>query len=633
MLEKEPNQNSAIKNQPETNIASSVGVQEDTKQENKKPKLVLWLSLIAIFLLTSFLSYYFLIYKQREKYPSEKQIGFIIEKEEREKTSKDYLFDVGFQISLPKKWHSRFVDNTNRHLLVYFIRNKLTKYPQIEVEGIKSSDLDKETWENPLYLYSSSESKKVNDLTVEIKEGEEKYQSSNKKVKTAFIKNNDKFLKITLLTDEFDAENQALFNEILDSVQLKSKLSSGFVKVASAEEKAFILPSPIANLNYKEIKIMDSPLEEQITKNDPPVSDGYAKGYVFYAHKSQRLTTVALEDRSSNPGSFIRSAVYDVEGNIMTGSEKDTRVEYEAPASGYYFLVVRSFNNQEGKFKLRVFDRDQVENKVFIKYKNGEEKFLDYNKNLQVREEEVAIIFEFVSPVEILPDNVVRYQGKPREFEPSPGLVITPIEVYSMPGKYDDLKASSVVLPEDKKENKNNINLTKIGPARILITPINGLFAKNLHIYVKEQSIGGYRFFTENEQPTIAVTPTPFIPTPTVAPQVTTPVSRIIEANGKINIEGKDISFGVSFPENGGEFKIVAPEFCDFENRGYFEGKDSPKVSGTISAICNYLGISFDVKGRYFGDVLLKEGRGEGSWETTGNRKGNWTLSFSPLNY
>jgi len=45
------------------------------------------------------------------------------------------------------------------------------------------------------------------------------------------------------------------------------------------------------------------------------------------------------------------------------------------------------------------------------------------------------------------------------------------------------------------------------------------------------------------------------------------------------------------------------------------------------------LGISFDVKGRYFGDVLLKEGRGEGSWETTGNRKGNWTLSFSPLNY
>lgn len=263
-------------------------------------------------------------------------------------------------------------------------------------------------------------------------------------------------------------------------------------------------PSQIAGFDknlFILIPVMGDPLPDRITKSNSVYKDGYAKFYQFQGLKGQRLTTVAMEDQTTNPHSFIRTELYDEMGNSL--DQKDTRVEFDAPYTGIYYLIVRSFNNQEGGYLFKIFDRNQTENLIYLKYADGSERLLDPTKSPpSYGEKEVAIIFQFISPVEVIDNNTVRYFAKPKEFEKGLGLITTPIETFLKPETYHDFLQPGHPLPEENRGYLTSKKITQLSPSKILIEPEAGkLFPKNNHIVITEMNIGRYRFFTENPAP------------------------------------------------------------------------------------------------------------------------------------
>lgn len=204
-----------------------------------------------------------------------------------------------------------------------------------------------------------------------------------------------------------------------------------------------------------------------------------------------------MEDKTTNPGSFILTELYNEDGSLLR--EANTRIEYEAPYTGTYYWIVRTFNGQSGGYLLKVFDRNQTENLVYLKYADGSERQVDPSKSPPLYgQKEAAIIFQFISPIEVIDHRTVRYFAKPIEFEPGLGLITTPVEIYIAQLTYQDLLKQGSILPENDPQYKVATKLTKLSPSKVLIEPEAGsLFPSNRHIVVVEQNIGRYRIFTE----------------------------------------------------------------------------------------------------------------------------------------
>jgi len=263
--------------------------------------------------------------------------------------------------------------------------------------------------------------------------------------------------------------------------------------VVSAEKIAGI---PVNN--FTKIKVMSDSLSAKISQSDTKYKDGYAKFYSFEAFKGQRLTTAVKEDSNTNPGSFIKTELYNDKDQLLLG--QDTRIEYTAPYTGSYYYVVRSFNNQEGGFLLRIFDRNQTDNLVYLKYGDGTEKLVDPTKTPPpYGEQEVAIEVQFTAPVDVVDDGHVSYFAKAKELEPGLGQITTPLEVYGKKLTYQDLLKNGSELPEEYAQNLLKTKITKLTPSKVLIEPaVGGFFPKNYHLVVVEQFSGRQRFFTEN---------------------------------------------------------------------------------------------------------------------------------------
>lgn len=407
---------------------------------------------------------------------------------------------TGFGFNLPDSWSAKISDQTKDHFAGrFFIPGADNSTSYVEIESIQISQQTL----NPFIQSQNKRDEYINGNLATIIEGKENFRNSNRLIKQVSFASQDKILTLTLYKnpgDTFDSQ----FEQLVKSIQTNQKTAwwkSFSIQIVHAAEAI----AGFDKEKYQRIEVMTDPIEVPIISKDAEYKDGYAKLYVFDAFKGQRLTTVAQEKESR---SYIRSELYDQTGQQLYS--QDTRIEFEAPYTGKYYLIVRTFNSQEGAVLFKVFDRNQTENLTYLKYADGSEVLIDYNKRPpQYGDKEAALIMQFISPVDVIDDQSVRFIAKPREFEPNPGLVTVPIRLYAKPGTYQEDIINGTHLPEDSAENLQKIKITKLTPSKIIIEPqLGGLFPKNYHfnltLYVPVDnglaSYGGGRFFLENTQ-------------------------------------------------------------------------------------------------------------------------------------
>lgn len=397
---------------------------------------------------------------------------------------------TGFSFSLPLDWTAKISNQSKDYFYGKFYlpsTNKETTF--VEIESINSNKVSK----NPMFKFDSNNTSTINGLNATISEGKEEFKNSNRVVKQVTFNNSNYSLVVTLLRNPKDmAINQ--FDAFIQSVQTNNqKQSKQLIKEVFADESI----SGISLDKFVKIEVMGDPLPERITKNDLPYKNGYAKFYYFEAFKGQRLTTVAYEDQTNYSHSFIRSELYSEEGKLI--SSKDTRIEFDTPYTGKYYYIVSTFNSQEGPYLLKVFDRNQIENLMYVKYDDGSEKLVDPNVSPPLYEKKpIAIIIQFVNPIELI-NNQVRYFAKSHEFEPGLGLITRTLKVYVKQETYEDWSKLSSAEEEYLGNNDKylvNSKFTKLSQSKIIVEPTDGtLFSAERHIIVNDDIAGG-RIFT-----------------------------------------------------------------------------------------------------------------------------------------
>lgn len=247
----------------------------------------------------------------------------------------------------------------------------------------------------------------------------------------------------------------------------------GFEIVAEATHSGQV-GSTIAGFDKQEfntISVMQGPYPERLTRDDRPYKDGYARLYKFYAYKGQRIETLAEEDPSV--GSFLRSELYDQDGRLINSA--DTRLDNRTHVgwyTGFYYLIVRSFDYKEGPLLLKVFDKNQTENLFYAKYADGSEYLLNTLESEFTKPQQAAAIIAFSSPIEIIDGNKVRYFR-------NPGNDCINCSYISDHGWYGD-----VTIPVSIFDHSLNapipIKLTKISINQVLVQPYSTeAFEKN----------------------------------------------------------------------------------------------------------------------------------------------------------
>ncbi|MDQ3099083.1 MAG: hypothetical protein M3Q44_05040 [bacterium] len=419
------------------------------------------------------------------------------------KQTPNITLKTGFAFNIPKNWAAKISSQTSTYFSGKFIpqgNNSETTY--IEIESLAASKINK----NPLITFSTTKLEKINELTAEVSDGIEKFGKSQRKVKQAVVKNQSNALVITLFSPATANTAITEFNTFINSISSTQKQANNNIfsitKAHAAESIAGIEME-----KYEPIEVMDNPLPERITRANTVYKDGYAKFYIFEAFRGQRLTTVSMEDTDPSTGvfkSFIRTEMYAEDGNLINSA--DTRIEFDAPYTGKYYYVVRSFENREGGYLVKIFDRNQTENLMYVKYDDGAERLYEPNKSPQYGAKEVALIIQFINPVEVLGTSV-RFFATPKEFEAGSGLVTIPVKLYAKEGTYESDITNGTYLPEDDQNNLLKIKITKLSNSKLLIEPeTGGLFARNRHYNMQlylpipngALSFGGGRLFTED---------------------------------------------------------------------------------------------------------------------------------------
>ena len=241
----------------------------------------------------------------------------------------------------------------------------------------------------------------------------------------------------------------------------------------------------IDTAKFIEVPVMGETMNEQITQKDASYLTGYAKFYTFFAFNGQRLTT-ALE--ASKPDMLLRSELYDEQGQQLYS--KDTRIEYDAPYTGQYYLIVYVDNRQEGYYKFRIFDRSQTENLVYAKYDDGSEMLIDYNKPAPIYgENPIAFIMQFANPVTADETGKITYVDPPHEFNQGRGTVHSQINVNMNTQTYSEFShATAVEAPERNQRFAVPIKMTPMSQSKVLIEQKDGTeFPSKHHIAVSEK--------------------------------------------------------------------------------------------------------------------------------------------------
>ncbi|MEA3355539.1 MAG: hypothetical protein U9Q63_03590 [Patescibacteria group bacterium] len=158
-------------------------------------------------------------------------------------------------------------------------------------------------------------------------------------------------------------------------------------------------------------------------------------------------------------------------------------------------------------YVLKILDLNQVENINGVKFSNGTEKIIDpyIADSVKVGPKSIALTVRFTNPVDITNNNQVRYYSKPKELEPSQGIINSNLSVYIRPETYQQFvqNAGTIPFPEESNQ-KVPIKIYSLGSHTVLIQSIDGhLFPSGHHIVLVEtniktgEKIDTRRIFTE----------------------------------------------------------------------------------------------------------------------------------------
>lgn len=237
------------------------------------------------------------------------------------------------------------------------------------------------------------------------------------------------------------------------------------------------------NNTYQELTVMADPLPQYISAQDIVYKDGYAKFYTFTAQKDQSLVAIAEEDRNSTY-SYIKTELYDFTGKILY--DRDTRIEFNAPYTGNYYYIVRTFGNQEGAFAVKIFDQNLTRDRVYAQIQNGEEKQLSEGGPTETFTNVQAITVEFISPIEVKNQNTILYYNKGEQFSQATGVEQYSMNVYSMPNLNMEQTIGGLRTRADRDQFKLDIETEKVGSNKVRITRSDKRIFEQNHVVMLE---------------------------------------------------------------------------------------------------------------------------------------------------
>jgi len=409
---------------------------------------------------------------------------------------------VGYQIAIDKSWDVKIVESGKQH---NFLTASVSNFgARIEIEAFSHNLPNWEKYlKNELYRFEKEEMKIINNHKVKVGSGKEIFAQSKAKLIMGTWDDQNKTLFIRVIGSD-ETLIKSLFDTLSSSVSLivKKRSFNNIIKEVFAAENAVPINLPI--MEYKQIEVMGEPLEDEITNRDIPYKDGYAKGYRFVAFKSQKLASYANEDISKGR-SYIYSQLFDFNGNPIS-DEMNTHIEFKAPYTGEYFLIVWTFDKQEGKITVMIDDHDQLECRSIIKYPDGAELMINPEEyslggDMLVGEFDVGYIYQCPRPITVINNNFVQFETVPRTSGEIPKIISWEVNVFvstssSSMYKPKEGKETFAIRAEDNDRNKVGFKIQQLGANRILITPETGLFPKKSQVVIRGW---GSRFFTQSK--------------------------------------------------------------------------------------------------------------------------------------
>ena len=410
---------------------------------------------------------------------------------------------VGYQIAIDKSWDVKIVESGKQH---NFLTASVSNFgARIEIEAFSHNLPNWEKYlKNEIYRFEKEEVKIINNHKVKVLSGKEIFAQSKAKLIMGAWDDQNKTLFIRVIGSD-EALIKSLFDNLSSSVSpiVKKRSLNNIIKEVFAAENVVPINLPI--MEYKQIEVMGEPLEDEITNRDIPYKDGYARGYRFVAFKSQKLVIYANEDISKGR-SYIYSQLFDFNGNPIS-DEMNTHIEFKAPYTGEYFLIVWTFDKQEGKITVMIDDHDQLKCQSIIKYPDGAELMIDPEErslggNILVGEFDVGYIYQCPRPITVIDNNFVQFETVPRTSGEIPKIIYWEVNVFV------STSTSSIYKPKEGKEtfairaendygNRVGFKIQQLGANRILIIPETGLFPKKSQVVIT--GWGSSRFFTQSK--------------------------------------------------------------------------------------------------------------------------------------
>lgn len=322
-----------------------------------------------------------------------------------------------FRIFIPKDWSVSISTKTDKVLAARFYPDSTSaETTYLEVQAGPTDQFSA----NATISFESEQTASPNKYIR--REGKETLMQSRRKVLQLEKVTGGSTLLLTLygLDQDIDKFVPAV-TQIMENSVPKQSLRWARQALAQTQENSSSEVSGQTTINgfpiadWKTIHIMEGPYPERVTSADHKYKDGFVKLYKFSHLRGQRLEILAEESKEDvkNIGSFIEQELYDQQGLLILKGQ--TRLSLPASFAqsdtADYYLLVKSFSGKEGRFLLKVFDLDQVNDLYSLRYADGSEIQLDGQQ--KSKNQPAVLIVRLTSPVEIVGSNTFRYFKKP----------------------------------------------------------------------------------------------------------------------------------------------------------------------------------------------------------------------------
>ncbi len=460
---------------PPTDISDTFSP-EETHIQNK-PKSVIFIVLSLVILVIAGWLGYVKLYNPGSKSNSDTSIiptESPISSQASDQINMIKYFDVNqIRVGIPEGWTISISNKTDNILSARVFppgSDATTTFAEIQIGSLK------EVGDNLILNFGKVET--IDGLTV--REGKEQLLQSKRQVLQVEKSTDNSKGVITFYgnSNEIAQYRQSIISMLKPAKESKKNQGVGFVTKVMAQDiatgSAESIDATIAGIPQSEakaIEIMEGPYPDRITKDNFPYKDGYAKLFKFEYLKGQRLEILTEENKQDlqTTGSYIESELYYAnpsdrnqftlvtKGGTRIGT--DTRNSLE---SGTYYLVVNTFGQKEGRFLVKIFDLDQVQDLFYAKFADGSEHLINRANSRISSNQEAVLLFRFTGPIEVVGNNKIRWFRKQDN-----GCISLCLGYYAF---------GDVTVPVTVKVNQVDIpiKITKLFMNQAIIQPADG---------------------------------------------------------------------------------------------------------------------------------------------------------------